>query len=220
MRHLRRPGGEFLAQGHRHRIHQMGAADLDDVAPLRRPPLQRAAQHAERRDQPLRHRLGGGDVHHGGEAVVGRLAAIDVVVRMHRLAGAKRLAQQLIGAVRDDLVGVHVGLGAAAGLPDGQREIGVAQAFRHLGGGAGDGFGQLRRQLAQRLVGLGRRLLLQADGADQDARETLRADAEQAAGALGLRAPVASRLDLDGAEAVGLDAVVGVGGCGHGGAPA
>jgi NADPH:quinone reductase-like Zn-dependent oxidoreductase len=44
---------------------------------------------------------------------------------------------QLDGAVGDDLVGVHVGLGAAAGLPHHQREVVVELAGDDLVGGAG-----------------------------------------------------------------------------------
>ena len=47
-------------------------------------------------------------------------------------------AGQLDGAVRDDLIGVHVGLRAAAGLPDDQREVRVELAGDHFVGGAHD----------------------------------------------------------------------------------
>jgi hypothetical protein len=39
-------------------------------------------------------------------------------------------AEQLGGAVGDHLVGVHVGLGAGAGLPDDEREVVVELARR------------------------------------------------------------------------------------------
>ena len=40
---------------------------------------------------------------------------------------AELAAEQLDGAVGDDLVGVHVGLGAGPRLPDYQREVVVIQ---------------------------------------------------------------------------------------------
>ena len=61
-------------------------------------------------------------------------------------------------------------------------------------------------ELAEALVGLGAGPFVQADGADQQGREMLRADPEQPAGALRLRAPVAPGGDVDAAEAVGFGA--------------
>ena len=163
-------------------------------------------KRGEARQQPVAHGLHRGEVHHRGEAVVGRLAAIDVVVRMHRLACAQRLAQQFIGAVRDDLIGVHVGLGTGTGLPDRQREVGVASAGLDLGGGGLDGLGNRLGQFTESAIGLGRRPFLQAGGADHAGVESRIADAEQGAGAFGLRAPIALGRDLDGAEGVGFGA--------------
>src|SRR5437868_5460001 len=71
-------------------------------------------------------------VHHGGEGVVGRLTVVDVVVGVDRLPGADRAAGELDGAVGDDLVGVHVGLRATAGLEHHQRELPVELAVDHL----------------------------------------------------------------------------------------
>ena len=52
---------------------------------------------------------------------------------------------QLDGAVGDHLVGVHVRLRAAAGLPDAQREVVVELAGDHLVGGLDDALGLVRR---------------------------------------------------------------------------
>ncbi|QYU67168.1 TRAP transporter substrate-binding protein [Leptolyngbya sp. 15MV] len=90
----------------------------------------------------------------------------------------------------------------------------VADRFvegRDRGRGGGDRSGEIGRQFAEGGVGFGRRLLLQADGADQDGREAFRADREQKPGAFGLRAPETVGGDLDGAERVGF----GAGGLGH-----
>ena len=57
---------------------------------------------------------------------------------MNGLLGAERSAGQLDGPVGDDLVDVHVRLGAAAGLPDAEGEVVVELALRHFRGGLGD----------------------------------------------------------------------------------
>ena len=53
-----------------------------------------------------------------GEGVIGRLGAVDVVVGVHRFVASQGLAGCLRGQVADHLIEVHVGLRAAAGLPD------------------------------------------------------------------------------------------------------
>jgi hypothetical protein len=59
------------------------------------------------------------------------------------LLGAHVTAQHLDGAVGDDLVGVHVGLGTGAGLPDDQREVVIELARCDLGGGLLNGLTDL-----------------------------------------------------------------------------
>ena len=96
---------------------------------------QGVAQALDRRDEPVHDLLGGGDVHGGRERVVRRLRHVDVVVGVDRLLAAQLAAGQLDGAVGDDLVGVHVRLGAAAGLPDAERELVVELPVDDLVGG-------------------------------------------------------------------------------------
>lgn len=62
-------------------------------------------------------------MHDRRECVVGRCAHVDVVVRMNRLLRAHCAAKDLNGTVRDDFVGIHVGLRAGASLPDDEREV-------------------------------------------------------------------------------------------------
>ena len=69
----------------------------------------------------------GGDVHGGGVGVVAALALVDVIVGVDGRLAAELSAEQLDGAVGDDLVGVHVGLGAGPRLPDHQREVVIIQ---------------------------------------------------------------------------------------------
>ena len=127
--HLRRVAAELLAEGDRHRVHQVGAAGLDHVGELLRLRLERRLRAppiagsrswvdlAERRE-----------VDGGGEDVVGRLAHVDVVVGVAPVAGE----------VGDHLVGVHVRGGARAGLEDVDRELVVVLAGGDRVAGRGD----------------------------------------------------------------------------------
>ena len=203
--HLPRPSGGFLAEGHGHRIHHMGPPDLHDRRPFRRAARERGAQREKAGDGRVRHRLHRRDMHDGWKTVVGGLAAIDVVVRVDGPARIRR-AERAVGQMRDHLIGVHVGLGAGSGLPHRQREFVIVMVGRDRGGGGRDGLGDGRGQFAKRLVRLRRRLLLQADGADQAWGKAFPADPEQPPRPFRLRAPEAICRDVDGAERIGLGA--------------
>ena len=86
----------------------------------------------------LRRLRGRGNVHGRGKRVVRRLRHVDVVIRMNGFLAAHRAAGNLDGAIGDHLVDVHVGLRAAAGLPDAQREMIVELAGDHFVGGLHD----------------------------------------------------------------------------------
>ena len=88
---------------------------------------------------------GGGQMHGGGEAVVGALRAVDMVVGVHRALAAALAAGDLVGASGDDLVHVHVALRTAAGLPDHQRELVVVLASQHFVSGLFDESRHIRR---------------------------------------------------------------------------
>ena len=81
-------------------------------------------------------------------------------------------------------------------------EVGIARTGFDLGRGGLDRFGDVLGQFAEAAIGLGRGPFLQAGRADHPRVEPGIADAEQVAGAFGLRAPVAIGGDLDGAEGV------------------
>ena len=150
--------------------------------------------------------LGRGDVHGGRERVVRRLPAVDVVVGMDRRLAAHHAAGQLDGAVRDDLVHVHVALRPGARLPHHQREVVVQLARDDLVGRVHDQVLGGPVQLAERVVGERRRLLEDAERAHDVRGHALLADAEVVARALRLRAVVAVVRHLDGAHGVGFDA--------------
>ncbi len=77
---LRGVAGELLAERHGHGVHQVRAAGLDDVLELVGLGGERRLELLQRGQQLVR-RLGQrGEVHRGGEDVVGRLAHVHVVV--------------------------------------------------------------------------------------------------------------------------------------------
>lgn len=83
----------------------------------------------------------GSDMHSGGETtdsqheersmarmeknsrVIGRLAHVNVVVRVNGLLATKLTTHHLDGPVGDDLVHIHVGLGTGTSLEDDEREF-------------------------------------------------------------------------------------------------
>ena len=73
-------------------------------------------------------------MHGGGKGVVGGLAHIDVIIGMQHL-----FAGDLITAVGNDLIGVHVGLSARTGLPHHQRKMIHQLALNHLIARGADG---------------------------------------------------------------------------------
>src|SRR5215475_7010919 len=96
----------------------MGTPDLHHVGKGSRLLVERVAQGLHSGYQSTFDLADRGQVHGRGKGVVGRLGAIDVVVRVHRLLRAELAPEKLDGAVADDLIGVHVALGAAPRLPD------------------------------------------------------------------------------------------------------
>ena len=115
-------------------------------------------------------------------------------------------AGQLDGPVGDHLVGVHVGLGAAPGLPDPQRELGVERALGDLVRGLDDEVGAPVVELAEVAVDGGGGALQDPERPDEGLGHRLGADVEVVQGALGLRAPVVVSGDFDLPHAVALDA--------------
>ncbi len=125
---------------------------------------------------------------------------------MNRILGAELAGEQLVGAVGDHLVDVHVGLRAGAGLPHHQRELIVEFAVDDFGRRLHDRLGAPRIEQAELAIDFGGGALDQRQRRDQRPRHALVADAEIIARALGLRAPIAIGRDLDRPEAVGFGA--------------
>ena len=110
--------GELLTQCQRYGVLQMCAADLDDAVELLLFGRQCITQVTQRGQQALDQHAGPGDMHCGGKGIVRGLRHVDVVVGMDRILAAHLAARELDRPVGDHLVGVHVGLCSAAGLPD------------------------------------------------------------------------------------------------------
>ena len=143
-------------------------------------------------------------VHGGGEAVVRRLAQVDIDVAMYRRLRPKRAAQQLDRPVREDLVEVHVRLGARARLPNVKREVFVELAGDHLVGGPDDRIGAALLQSPGACVHQGSCLLHIAIGVVRRLRHEIVATRKVLKRSLGLRAPIAIGRHLDSADAVEL----------------
>ncbi len=146
--------------------------------------------------------FGGGNMHGGGKDVVGGLTFVDVVVGMNRFFGTYDAAGHLDSPVGYNLIGVHVALGAASGLPDDQGEMAVKFALDDLVGGFADQVGFVLSQNTQFGVGLSSSFFEDAEGADDFARHAVVSDFEILERTLGLGAPVTVGGDLDFAHSI------------------
>ena len=184
----------------------MGAADLDDIVEFLRLGGDRVVNGSDRRNQRVLHSFRSRNVHRRRKRVVRRLRHVDVVVGMDRLLRSHLAARNFDGAVGDDLVDVHVGLRAAAGLPDAQRKLVVQLAGDDFVRRLHDELGFVGRKLAQILIHQRARFLENAEGADQFRRHGVASNVEMQQRALRLRAPVNIGRDFDLSHAVGFDA--------------
>ena len=126
---LRHVPAKLLTQGQRRRVHQVGAANLHHVVERLGLGLECVAQPLHPRKGGFHHSFVSRDVHGGGERVVGALALVHVVVGVDRtFALTQDATRQDVGAVRHDLVHVHVALGARPCLPHHQRKLVVQLA--------------------------------------------------------------------------------------------
>ena len=205
---LGHPAAGFLSEGERHGVHEVGPADLDDARPGLGLGRQRVTQGGHGRNDLVNDGFCSGDVHRGGEGVVGRLRPVDVVVGVHGRLAAEHAAGHLDGTVGDDLVGVHVGLRARAGLPHAQREMVVELPVDDLLGRSGNQVTDRGVQLAKGDVRARRGLLEDAKGADDATGHGVLTDVEVDQRAGGLAAVVPVRRNLEFAHGVGFDAHV------------
>ena len=147
-----RVGGELLAERHRHRVLQLRAADLEDVAELGGLGFEGFAQHHHVLQQPVDAEVQR-ELDRGRIDVVGALRKVDVVERMQVLVLALRVPEQLERAVADHLVGVHVGRGAGAALDHVDHELLEQLALAHLLAGEADRRARGARRAGRARVG-------------------------------------------------------------------
>ncbi len=115
---------------------------------------------------------------------------------MNRVLAAEPAADELDRPVGDDLVDVHIGLRARAGLPDMHRELSVQRAGDDLVGDLADEAGLPLRQAAPAAVHRRAGLLHKAVGVINGGGHDVAADVEVGQRPLGLRAPVVAGRDL------------------------
>ena len=182
---LARVAKEFLAQSDRRRILKVGAPRLDDGHELLRLELESLLEEAERRYQLLVDGDQRRKLHRRRNHVVARLTSIDMVVRMHRLPRAEMMAEDLVGAVGDDLIRVGVRGGSRAGLENIDHEIPVEFPFLDFLGGLLDRAGQTCLQEAEFSIHQGGRAFDLGQGADKATRHSQIADRKVLPGPLG-----------------------------------
>ena len=116
---------------------------------------------------------------------------------MDRLPRAQRLAELLIGAVRDHLVGIGIGRRSRTGLEDVDHEVLVELSFLHLFGCVLNRVGEAGLEQPQLGIDQRGRALDLGQGANEAAGESQAADWEILSGALGAGAVVGVRWDPD-----------------------
>ncbi len=127
---------QFLSESHRHRIHQVGPAGLDDFGQFIRATIDGIAQMHQCRQQLLGNGQAGTDLDGGGNNVIGALAHVYVIIGMDPDSSARSVDQ-----VGNDLVGVHVGTGAGTGLKHIHWKVFIELADRDPAGRLDDGLG-------------------------------------------------------------------------------
>ncbi|MDT4841914.1 hypothetical protein FQZ97_757910 [compost metagenome] len=198
---------EFLAEGHRHGVLQLGAAHLQHVGEL-------FALGGEGLDQAVEAGQQGvvaeqqAQADGGRVGVVGRLRHVHVVVRVQVLVLALGVAHRFEGDVGDHFVGVHVGGSTGATLDHVDHELLVEITADQAGAGLADRRMLLGGQVAQLVVRIGGCLLDHRQGDDQFrvVRQRHTGQAEVVHGAQGLDAVVGIGRYFKSAEQVFLDA--------------
>ena len=139
-----------------------------------------------------------------GEGIVGGLGAVHIVVRVNEFA-AKVSAHDFSTTVRDNFVGVHVGLGTRTGLPDNKGEMVSEFALNDLISSFDDGVSFLGvKSIVQ--VSFCSGFLQDTEGTDNRDGHTLAfaSNFEVLERALSLGSPVAVSGNLDRAKGVCL----------------
>src|SRR6266851_4123387 len=200
------PAGKFLAEREGRGVLQMRPADLNDASVFLGFGVEGIAKILHGGKQAARGFRGGSDVHGGRKGVIGGLRHVYIIIWVDRFLAAHDPAGDFDGAIGDDLVDVHVGLRAAAGLPDAQREVLVEFSGDDFISGLDNELGFFGGELAEILIDERGGLLEDAEGANELGRHGVLADSEVDERAGGLRAVIAVGRDFDCAHGVGFGA--------------
>ena len=146
-------GVELLPEGHRDSVLQLCAAHLDGIAVFVGLIAQGGDQSGEGSDKRLVH-ADDGQADGGGIDVVGRLAAVGMVVGIAILIFAFLVPHDFKGAVGDHLVGIHVDRSSSTALHHIHGEVFVELAIDDLAAGLRDGAGNLVVDGAKSVIGL------------------------------------------------------------------
>ncbi len=202
---LSHPGADFLAESERGRVLEVRAADLHDVGESALFLGECFAEVAQFGEQPFGDVLGDGDVHCRGKCIVGRLTMVDMVVGVDGALAAHRATGHFDSSIRNHLVGIHVRLSAATGLPNVERKVFVEFAGDDFVGRSNDEIRLFLRSV--RRVPDWRELPLFSEVPNARINvfwKVIRANLEVMQGALRLRSPVALCIDFHFSHAVGL----------------
>ena len=199
----REPTADLLRKGDGHCVLQMGAPRLDNTLVFLHEAAEGVREEVDAREESVLDCNDGGDVHCRREGVVRALRHVGVIVRMEDL-----LARDLVAAVCNDLVDVHVRLCAAARLPDRKREMLRELARDDLIACRLDGIEALLVELAELVVCNRGGFLQNAERVDDLGGHLLDADGEVLETALRLRRPILVCGHLDFAEGIVFDAIL------------
>ena len=197
------PAADLLREGDWYSILQMCASGLDDALILLHQTAKGICEEVNTREESVLDGDDGSNVHRCRESVVRALRHVGVIVRMEDL-----LARDLVAAICDDLVDVHVGLRAAARLPDGEGEVFREFACDDLITRRLDGVQTLFVELAELVVRDGSGFLQNAECMDDLGGHLLDADREVLEAALRLCRPILVCGHLDFAEGIVFDTIL------------
>ena len=197
---------EFLTKSYGGGVLKMRAADFDNVVKFRALFIQRIPEVRQSREEPVHGFLCRRNVHGGRESVIGGLGHVYVVIGMDRRLAPHAAAGPFDGAVGDDLIGIHVRLGAGAGLPDAEGKMGVQGAGDDFISGRGDHGAKTGGHFPEVGIDQGAGFFENPEGADQGTGHHIAADGKILQGALRLGTPVGRGGDFDGAHGIGFGA--------------
>ena len=123
----RTPAADFLGKLNRCCVLQVGTAALYNALVLFFQTAEGCNQCINCRQNLILYCKNSGNVHCGRKCVIGRLAHVDIIVRMQKLCSG-----DFISAVCNYLIGIHVRLRAASGLPYNQRKMFIQTTGNHF----------------------------------------------------------------------------------------